>query len=49
MTEITQAGMFFVPSVGGVSHSPDEWTHWDDVEKGANLLLNAAIELAKKG
>lgn len=46
MTEITRAGMFFVPSVGGVSHSPDEWTHWDHVEKGANLLLNAAIELA---
>lgn len=48
MTEITRAGMFFVPSVGGVSHSPDEWTHWDDVEKGANLLLNAAIELAQE-
>lgn len=49
MTEITRAGMFFVPSVGGVSHSPDEWTHWDDVEKGANLLLDAAIELAGEG
>ncbi len=48
MTEITRAGMFFVPSVGGVSHSPDEWTHWDDVEKGANLLLHAAIELAQE-
>jgi N-carbamoyl-L-amino-acid hydrolase len=42
----TQAGMIFVPSVGGVSHAPDEWTHWKDVEAGANLLLSAALELA---
>lgn len=44
--DITQAGMIFVPSVGGISHAPDEWTHWKDVEAGANLLLNAALELA---
>jgi N-carbamoyl-L-amino-acid hydrolase len=46
MVEITKAGMLFVPSVGGVSHSPDEWTHWTDVEAGANVLLKAAVELA---
>ena len=49
MAGITQAGMLFVPSVGGVSHSPDEWTHWSDVETGANLLLDAALELASRG
>ncbi len=43
---ITKAGMIFVPSVGGVSHAPDEWTHWKDVEAGSNLLLAAALELA---
>lgn len=48
MVGITKAGMLFVPSVGGVSHSPDEWTHWADVEAGANLLLNAALELASR-
>jgi beta-ureidopropionase / N-carbamoyl-L-amino-acid hydrolase len=46
LAEITRAGLLFVPSVGGVSHSPDEWTHWSDVESGANLLLNAAVALA---
>ena len=46
MTEIAQAGMIFVPSVGGVSHAPDEWTHWHDVEIGSNLLLQAALELS---
>jgi N-carbamoyl-L-amino-acid hydrolase len=47
MTNITPAGMIFVPSVGGVSHAPDEWTHWSDVELGSNLLLKAALELAR--
>jgi N-carbamoyl-L-amino-acid hydrolase len=46
MSQITRAGLLFVPSVGGVSHSPDEWTHWSDIECGANLLLNAAVTLA---
>jgi N-carbamoyl-L-amino-acid hydrolase len=47
LTELTRAGMIFVPSVGGVSHAPDEWTHWSDVEKGANLLLHTVLDLAE--
>jgi N-carbamoyl-L-amino-acid hydrolase len=46
LAEMTRAGLLFVPSVGGVSHSPDEWTHWNDIECGANLLLDAALALA---
>lgn len=46
MTRVTNAGMLFVPSVAGVSHAPDEWTHWEDVEAGCDVLLNAALELA---
>ncbi|MCB2076340.1 MAG: Zn-dependent hydrolase [Novosphingobium sp.] len=41
-----RAGMFFVPSVGGVSHAPDEWTHWSDCERGTQLLLECVMELA---
>lgn len=44
-TDITPTGLLFVPSVGGVSHAPDEWTHWHDVEKGCNVLLNSVLEL----
>jgi len=47
LTQVTDAGMLFVPSVGGVSHAPDEWTHWEDIEVGCNLLLDAALELAR--
>lgn len=44
MAEIVPAGMIFVPSVGGISHAPDEWTNWPDVENGANVLLNSVAE-----
>ena len=44
MTEFGRAGMIFVPSVGGVSHAPDELTHWSDVEAGAQVLLHTLAE-----
>lgn len=40
------AGMIFVPSVDGISHSPEETTRWEDLEKGANVLLQVLIRLA---
>lgn len=44
-TDITPTGLLFIPSVGGVSHAPDEWSHWHDVEKGCNVLLNTVLKL----
>lgn len=44
-TDITPTGLLFIPSVGGISHAPDEWSHWHDVEKGCNVLLNAVLEI----
>jgi N-carbamoyl-L-amino-acid hydrolase len=40
------AAMIFVPSPDGISHAPEESIRWDDLEKGANLLLAAIIKLA---
>jgi N-carbamoyl-L-amino-acid hydrolase len=40
------AGMIFIPSPDGVSHSPAERADWGDLEKGANLLLRALVRLA---
>jgi N-carbamoyl-L-amino-acid hydrolase len=48
LTAICPVGMIFVPSVGGVSHSPDELTEWRDCVNGANVLLQAAISLATR-
>lgn len=49
LTEVTRAGMIFVPSVGGISHAPDEWTQWADVETGSNVLLHTLLEFAGIG
>jgi N-carbamoyl-L-amino-acid hydrolase len=38
-------GMIFVPSVGGISHSPRELTHPADVTNGANVLLGAVLAM----
>jgi beta-ureidopropionase / N-carbamoyl-L-amino-acid hydrolase len=45
MARLGPMGMIFVPSVGGVSHSPHELTHWDDCANGANVLLHAVLEM----
>lgn len=41
------AGMLFVPSVGGLSHTPDEFTASGDCAAGAQALLHAALRLAE--
>ena len=38
-------GMIFVPSVGGVSHSPRELTRWDDCTRGTAALLDTVLAL----
>jgi N-carbamoyl-L-amino-acid hydrolase len=43
---VTDAGMIFVPSQGGRSHRPDEWTDWPAIERGANVLLGTLLRLA---
>ena len=40
------SGMIFVPSPDGISHSPEESVRWEDLEKGANVLLRALVKLA---
>ena len=45
MAQLCPMGMIFVPSIGGVSHSPKELTSWQDCANGANVLLNAVLAL----
>jgi N-carbamoyl-L-amino-acid hydrolase len=47
LAPITPTGMIFVPSVGGISHDPDEHTRWRDCVNGANVLLGTALKLAQ--
>lgn len=46
LANIAEPGMIFIPCVDGISHSPQEMILWEDLEKGANLLLQVLIRLA---
>ena len=45
MAQLGPMGMIFVPSIGGVSHSPRELTRWDDCAHGADVLLQTILTL----
>jgi len=45
MARITASGMIFVPSVGGISHSPKEFTKPEDMANGANVLLQTILKI----
>jgi len=46
MAALAPANIIFVPSVGGLSHDPEEWTEYDDLENGIQLMLQTITELA---
>jgi N-carbamoyl-L-amino-acid hydrolase len=45
MALLAPMGMIFVPSIGGISHSPKELTRWEDCATGANVLLQSVLAL----
>lgn len=46
LSSFTPTGMIFIPSVKGISHNPKEFTNWEDIVNGVNVLLHSTIELA---
>ena len=38
MARLGPVGMIFIPSVGGISHSPKEFSRPKDIENGAKVL-----------
>ena len=48
MAALCPMGMIFVPSIGGISHSPQERTGWDDCARGAAVLLGAVLDLDQR-
>jgi N-carbamoyl-L-amino-acid hydrolase len=47
LAHVTRSGMVFVPSRDGISHDPAEYTSPEDCVNGANVLLRAAVDLAR--
>ena len=45
MARLAPVGMIFIPSVGGISHSPKEFSRPQDITNGANVLLGAVMKV----
>lgn len=48
IAKIGPVGMIFIPSVGGISHAPREFSRPEDIEHGANVLLQSVLEFDGK-
>jgi beta-ureidopropionase / N-carbamoyl-L-amino-acid hydrolase len=48
MAKVTPAGMLFIPSRRGISHSPLEWSEPEDICLGAQLLLDCIIRIGNE-
>jgi beta-ureidopropionase / N-carbamoyl-L-amino-acid hydrolase len=47
MATLGPMGMIFIPSVSGISHSPKEFSRWEDCARGADVLLETVLERAR--
>jgi N-carbamoyl-L-amino-acid hydrolase len=45
MATLGPMGMIFVPSVGSISHSPREFTRFDDCARGTSVLLETVLAM----
>jgi N-carbamoyl-L-amino-acid hydrolase len=45
IARIAPVGMIFVPSAGGISHSPREFSKPEDIANGANVLMHTLLKL----
>ena len=48
LARVCPSGMIFVPSVGGLSHNVREHTEPDDLQRGAQVLLQVVLALANR-
>ncbi|MBS4023455.1 MAG: M20 family metallo-hydrolase [Dethiobacter sp.] len=46
MAKITDIGMIFIPSAGGISHAKEEFSSIDDIYQGARVLAEVLVKLA---
>ena len=44
LAPITDAGMIFIPSRDGISHSPLEYSEWDDCFKWRECVVEGGVE-----
>ncbi len=47
MGNVTDVGLIFVPSKDGRSHCPEEWTDYEDLQKGIELIYHTVVDLGE--
>lgn len=47
IASITDVGMIFIPSKDGRSHVPEEYTPYENIKEGCDVLLEAALRIDK--
>ncbi|UCE43202.1 MAG: Zn-dependent hydrolase [Candidatus Aminicenantes bacterium] len=47
VASVADIGMIFIPCEDGISHSPKEKIKWEDLDRGANLLLQMLVKLSR--
>lgn len=48
LSKFVPTAMVFVPSIGGLSHCEEEFSSYDDIVRGVNVLLDTALEQAQR-
>ncbi|MPN27399.1 N-carbamoyl-L-amino-acid hydrolase [bioreactor metagenome] len=47
MAGVTEVGLLFVPSKNGRSHCPEEWTDYDKLQQGIEIMCQTLEELCQ--
>lgn len=47
MSAVTEVGLIFVPSKDGRSHCKEEWTDYDQLQKGIELIYDTILKLGE--
>ncbi|MGH6887400.1 MAG: M20/M25/M40 family metallo-hydrolase, partial [Geminicoccales bacterium] len=49
IAHVAPIAMIFVPSEGGISHAPKEYTAPADIANGVNVLLRTLLAIDRRG
>lgn len=47
MASVTKTGLIFVPSLAGRSHCPEEWTDYEQLQRGIELYCRTVLKVAE--
>lgn len=47
MASLTDVGLVFVPSKDGRSHCPEEWTDYEDLQRGIELVYQTIVDVSE--